>query len=153
MNKIVAILCLIFITHFSYGQACGIYRLRYVGYICSDSLKVHKIKIPTVHFLHGLEDTRLLTANPFIKINPPENRIIINSTSPLTSHLYINPKDLLSFYKSKKDTIPVTIIATAGSNSKEIQLNLTWEHIQIKKIQDDGFGNLFELNFNEIKIE
>lgn len=35
---------------YSFGQACGIYRITYVGNIKSESL-IEKIKLPTIEFL------------------------------------------------------------------------------------------------------
>jgi hypothetical protein len=42
-------------SQFSYGQACGIYRIEYVGNIAPTDRGNVKIYLPTTMFLHGVE--------------------------------------------------------------------------------------------------
>tara|TARA_A100000171_G_C2022905_1_gene91976 strand:- start:96 stop:551 length:456 start_codon:yes stop_codon:yes gene_type:complete len=146
------ILTILFLTiQYSFGQSCGIYRINYVGSIKSEALKIEKIKVPTIMFLHGLENEN--SELGFSEIDLTTNDIDIQLRSNLTSNLYENAEDLLKLYKTKRENIPIIIVASKNGNKKEIRKELTWNDIQIHKISDEEFGNLFELNLNQISIE
>ncbi len=145
MKRIVILLIFIFTIQSSFGQACGIYRIKYVGNIKSDSIKIKKIKLPTIKFLHGLDEE-------FIENKPSANEFDIEIRSHLTSHLYTNAESLLNLYKVKRKTLPILITVIENGKNREIQLELSWNNVKIKKIEDQNFGNLFELNLNDINI-
>ena len=125
--------------------------MKYVGIIKSESLKIEKIKLPTIKFLHGLEEEN--SENAFIEIEPIENEIDVKLISHLTSHLYGKAENLLEFYKTKRENIPIIITVIENGKQKELRIELTWNNIQITEINDDGFGRLFELNLNELKVK
>ena len=151
MNRIFILLILSLTIQSSFGQACGIYRIKYVGNIKSESLKIEKIKLPTIEFLHGLEERN--SGKGFIEIKLSENKIDIEIGSHLTSHLYEEAESLLKLYKTKRVNIPIFITVIENGKNKEIQIELTWNDVKIKKLEDQKFGNLFELNLNEINIK
>jgi len=151
MKRIFILLILSLTIQYSFGQACGIYRIKYVGKINSESIKIEKIKLPTIEFLHGLEEEN--SEKGFIEIKPNENEIDIELGSHLTSHLYEKTENLLKLYKTKRENIPIVITVIENGKNKEIRIELTWNNIQIGKLEDEKFGNLFELNLNEINIE
>lgn len=151
MKRIFILLILSLTIQYSFGQACGIYRIKYIGKINSESRKIEKIKLPTIEFLHGLEEEN--SENGYIEIKPIENGIDIQLRSHLTSHLYEKSENLLKLYKTKKENIPIVITVIENGKNKEIRIELTWDNIQIKKIVDNKFGNLFELNLNEINVD
>ena len=151
MKRIFILLILSLSIQYTFGQACGIYRIKYVGNIKSESLKIEKIKLPTIEFLHGLENES--SEKGFIEIEPIANGIDIELGSPLTSHLFGKTENLLKFYKTKRENIPIIITVIENGKNKEIRIELTWNNIQIKKLEDEKFGNIFELNLNEIKIK
>ena len=151
MKRIFILLILSFTIQSSFGQACGIYRIKYIGKIDSASIRIEKIYLPTIEFLHGLEEENL--EKGFIEINPIENGIDIELGSHLTSHLYDKSENLLKLYKTKRENIPIIITVIEKGKNKEIRVELTWDNIQISKLEDDKFGNLFELNLNEINIK
>ncbi|MGY3793750.1 hypothetical protein [Aquimarina sp. 433] len=151
MKRILLLTILSLTIQYSFGQACGIYRIKYVGTIKSESAKIEKIKLPTIEFLHGLEDKSL--EKKFIEINLTSNKIDTKLASHLTSYLYEKAENLLKFYKTKKESIPINITVTRNGKKEQIQTELTWSNIQISKIDDEKFGNLFELNLNEINIK
>ncbi len=151
MKRIFILLILSLTIQYSFGQACGIYRIKYVGKINSESIKIEKIKLPTIEFLHGLEEEN--SEKGFIEIKPIENGIDIELASHLTSHLYGKSENLLKLYKEKKENIPIVITVIENGKTKEIRIELTWNNIQISKLDDDKFGNLFELNLKEINIK
>ncbi len=144
-------LILSFTIQYSFGQACGTYRIKYVGKIKSESQKIEKVKLPTIEYLHGLEEEN--SEKGFIEIKPISNEINIKLDSHLTSHLYEKTENLLKFYKTKRENIPIIIIVVENGRSKELRTELTWNTIQIKKIEDGKLGNLFELNLTEINIK
>ncbi|WP_298425524.1 hypothetical protein [uncultured Kordia sp.] len=151
MKRIFILLILSLTIQYSFGQACGIYRIKYVGKINSESIKIEKIKLPTIEFLHGLEEEN--SERGFIEIKPIENEIDIELASHLTSHLYGKSENLLKLYKEKKENIPIVITVIENGKTKEIRIELTWNNIQISKLDNDKFGNLFELNLKEINIK
>ncbi len=151
MKKIIILIFLSLTIPFSFGQACGIYRINYVGNIKSESLKIEKIKLPTIQFLHGLEDEN--SEKPFTEIEFTNNQINAELRSHLTSHLYGKSENLLKFYKTKRESIPIIIIVVENGIKREIRTELTWNNIQITELKDDRFGNLFKLNLNEISIK
>ncbi len=150
MKRMLILLILTLTFQNSFGQACGIYRIKYVGSIKTDSLKIEKIKLPTIEFLHGLEDEN--SEISFMEIEPTDGRINIELRSLLTSHLYGETKNLLKFYKTKRENITIIIVNDKGEKRK-ILTELTWNNIQINKIEDEKFGNIFELNLKEINIK
>ncbi len=150
MKRMLILLILTLTFQNSFGQACGIYRIKYVGSIKTDSLKIEKIKLPTIEFLHGLEDEN--SEISFMEIEPTDGRINIELRSLLTSHLYGETKNLLKFYKTKRENITIIIVNDKGEKRK-ILTELTWNNIQINKSEDEKFGNIFELNLKEINIK
>ena len=151
MKRIFILLILSLTIQYSFGQACGIYRIKYTGSLKSESLKIEKIKLPTIEFLHGLEDEN--SEISFVEIEPTDNRINIELRSPLTSHLYGETESLLKFYKTKRESIPIIIIAIENGKKRKIRIELTWNNIQINKLEDEKFGNVFELKLNEINVK
>ena len=150
MRRVFIPLIFSFMIQCSFGQACGIYRIKYIGNIKSESLQVENVKLPTIEYLHGLEEEN--SEKAFVEIKPIDNEIDIELVSGLTSHLY-DLEGLLKFYKAKRNSIPVMILVTQNGQNKEIRIDLTWNNIQIKGQKDEKFGNLFELNLNEIRIK
>ena len=151
MKRIFILLILSLTIQSSFGQACGIYRINYVGNIKSESLKIEKVKLPTIEFLHGLENEN--SEKGFIEIESIANGIDIELSSHLTSHLYEKAENLLKLYKTKRKNIPLFITVIDNGKKREIKIELNWNDVQIKKLEDEKFGNLFELNLNEINIK
>ena len=127
MKRIFILLILSLTIQYSFGQACGIYRIKYVGKINSESIKIEKIKLPTIEFLHGLEEEN--SEKGFIEIKPNENEIDIELGSHLTSHLYEKTENLLKLYKTKRENIPIVITVIENGKNKEIRIELTWNNI------------------------
>ena len=151
MKRMLILLILTLTFQNSFGQACGIYRIKYVGSIKTDSLKIEKIKLPTIEFLHGLEDEN--SEISYVEIEPTDGRINIELRSPLTSHLYGETENLLKFYKKKRESITIIIIVKDKGKKRKILTELTWNNIQINKIEDENFGNIFELNLKQLNIK
>ncbi|WP_157814148.1 hypothetical protein [Olleya sp. Bg11-27] len=121
-----------------------------MGNIKAKALKIETIKLPTIAFLHGLEEEN--SDRGSIEIVQNTNNIAIELPSPLTSHLYSKAENLINLYKLNRQNIPIVITVIANGKSKKIRIELSWDTIQINKLEDDHFGNLFEVNLNEITI-
>uniref|UniRef100_UPI00404B5D30 hypothetical protein n=1 Tax=Flavobacterium sp. TaxID=239 RepID=UPI00404B5D30 len=117
----------------------------------SELLTIEKIKLPTIEFLHGFAEEN--SENGFIEIEPIDNDINVEVRSFLMSELYEKPESLLKLYKTKRNKIPIIIKVIENGKPKEIRMELTWNNIQISKLENEQFGNLFELNLNEIILQ
>lgn len=151
MKRIFILLILSLSIQYCFGQSCGIYRIKYVGKIKSESLKIEKIKLPTTAFLEGIGEEN--SEFGFIEIEPIANEIDVELGSHLTSNLYKKSENLLNLYKAKRENIPLIITIIEKGKNKEIRIELTWDTIQVSTLKDDKYGNLFELNLNEINIK
>ena len=151
MKRIYILLILILTIQYSFGQACGIYRIKYIGNIKSESLKVEKIKLPTIEFLNGIENEQ--TEKSFIEIEINNYQINAEISSKLTSNLYSKAESLLKFYQENRNSISIIVIVIENGTKREILKEFSWNNIQISKLEDDKFGNLFELNLNKINLD
>jgi len=150
MKRIFILIILILTIQYSFGQACGIYIINYIGKINSETLQIEKIKLPTIELLHGVEEEN--SEIGFIEIKPIENEINVKLSSHLTCHLFRKAENLLKFYKTKRKSVPIIITVIENGKHKEMRIELTWDNIKITEINEDGFGGLFELNLNEIIV-
>lgn len=150
MRRLLILMVLSLAFQYSFGQACGLYRIKYVGKVKSDSLQIENIKLPSIQFLHGLEDEKSELGS-YTSI-PNTGEIDVEIGSHTTSHLYDKSEDLLNFYRRNREGIPIVITVIKLGKSEEIRVDLTWDNIQINKLEDQSFGNLFELNLNVINI-
>jgi len=150
MKRIIALIILMLTIQYSFGQACGVYRIKYVGNIESKSLKVEKIKLPTIEYLHGLEGES--SEKGYVEIDLESNGIEIQLGSHLTSHLYDKPESLLKLYMEKRENIPIIITAIENGISREIEMEINWSDIQITKLEDENFGNFFKLDLKRINL-
>ena len=73
MKRIFTLIILTLTIQYSFAQSCEIYRIKCIGKIKSDSLKVEKIKLPTIDFLFGKDEKNL--RNKFVKTESNENKI------------------------------------------------------------------------------
>jgi len=135
-----------------YGQACGIYRIKYTAFIQSNNnAEVVQVKLPSISFLHGYEKTG--SERAFIVSDVVKNKIEVEIRSPLTSYLSNDASIYLELYREKNEALPIILIVLKENIRQELTITLSWDQIEMKKIEDDRFGNLFELNLNEIKVE
>lgn len=150
MNKIIPLFFLFIGYQFTFGQACGKYRLKYTGEIIVDSEEIINMKLPTTMFLHGLEDKDADLA--FVETRPIDNKIDLEIYSHLTS-VFTDEEILLNMYQKNTKSIPADIIINSNGVIKKINLSIPWSTIHLNVIEDNKFGTLFELDLNLIKIE
>lgn len=131
----------------TFGQACGMYRINYVGEVKTELNDIKKIKLPTTMFLHNLEMDNSKLA--FIEINLNDGEFDFETKSHLTSHLYSDAQKLKEYFQSKRKSIPIILISEKDGIVTEKKYAINWEQINMKMIDDDGFGILFQLNLGE----
>lgn len=117
-KNIFTILTLMLFIHTSFSQACGIYRIKYVGKIEFKTHKIEKIKLPSIMFLHNVVDRNENVA--FIEVDINEDNINKEISSHLTSHLYDNSNKLLEFYKNSRDNLLIVFTINEDGNYREI---------------------------------
>lgn len=148
MKNFILFFLLFFVVQSAMGQACGKYRVRIVGNLMKPE-NVEMVKVPRIYYLENpsVESSE----DVYINTIPFQGKISIELPSPTTSHLYDTPEDLVKFYKKKLEYYPL-IILTKGEERREIKVDVKWEDIQVKKIEDDNFGNLFEFDLRDIWV-
>jgi len=149
MKSIVTLIVLFLTVQSAIGQACGVYRIQYVGQV--NAINIKEIKLPTTQFLHKLERSDSELA--FMTFKPENMEVNLGLRSHLTSRLYQKAEELKRFYKSKRTSMPIIIVIEENGRNIEIVKQLNWENIEMKIIDDDGFGKLFELNLKEVSLE
>ncbi|MCP4460246.1 MAG: hypothetical protein GY816_19815 [Cytophagales bacterium] len=141
---------LLFLTFFylsflsSFGQACGKYRIKYLGTIQSE-IRVKKVKLLSIFFRHGVGEK-------MIELLPEGKVFEIDLLSHLTSHHFSEPYDLLEFNKQHAGYFPITLTIIEAGQERNIRVKPSWDDIEITLKEDEGFGNLFEINLGELGI-
>jgi hypothetical protein len=148
LKNLISIILLLFICSTAMGQACGKYRVRIVGKLMIPE-NVELVKVPRISYLQNpsIETPEEI----FIDVIPFQEQLSIELPSPLTSHLFDTPEELISFYKKNLDYYPLLIL-TKGEEQMEVKAEINWKDIRVKNIEDDGFGNLFEFNLGDIWV-
>lgn len=147
MKNLILILLFIFSARTSFGQACGIYRINYVGQIVSNSNNIIKIKLPNTFYLHSkeTEDSKL----DFLTSELDEGNFNIEIRSHLTS-IYSNSQKLKETYKSKRSSIPIILILENNGQLTEKIIIIDWNQVEISIINDEKLGNLFKVDLGKI---
>ena len=131
----------------TFGQACGKYRLKYIGVIKTESKDIKRIKLPTPMLLQSVEKWNSELA--FFELKIENGKIEAEIYSHLTSVFY-KSENLLNVYKKKRSSIPIILIINENGTEKEIIKEISWTDVIMTDKQDDKFGTLFELNLKEI---
>lgn len=135
--------------HVAFGQACGIYRIEYVGTISSNSNEVVRVYLPNTVLLHGLKNEKF--ERSFIDTNLTNGNFSVKIGSHLTTP-YNKVDHLLSFYKAKLDKFKMKVSYKEDNLIKEKVLEIDWNNIEVSIIDDGKFGTLFRFNLKEIRI-
>ena len=132
------------------GQACGKYRLKYIGHISPNDYQVIQIKLPTTRLLHGYvtEDD----PSAFITLDNQENDSInFQIASHLTSELYGNPNRYLELYRKVRIVFPLKLVIRTSNREKEKTIHIPWDKVVFNSIDDEGLGNLIQMDLGEIE--
>jgi len=149
MKKIVTLLVIFCLTQFSFAQSCALYSIKYTGSVSVKSLKIEKIKLPLIDFLHKQKPCDLKITHIETSIVNNQFEIILGSPYGLT---FNNSEKLMSFYKSLNENLPIILVVLDKGNKKEIATTLDWNHIKIEKSTQEGFPRLFEIHLNQIEL-
>jgi hypothetical protein len=131
----------------AYGQACGIYRIEYVGNILSAKKEIVEVLLPTTMFLHGIEKER--SDRAFISTAPVNSQFRVEIGSHLTTP-YNNIDQLLSFFKERSERFKMKVSCLEGSSLKETTIEINWNNIEVSIIEDGKFGTLFRFRLKDI---
>lgn len=115
----------------SFGQACGVYELTYIGSVSSKPEKKTTIKLPSTLFFH-IYSKKEESKTSFYDFSLKESKIKSTIQSHLTSIYTSN--ELITLYKSNRDFIPL-LITTIDENRNE---NVQSLKIPIKKLKFRG---------------
>lgn len=149
MKQLLTLILFYFASHFAYGQACGVYRIEYVGHINTTSKKVVKIYLPTTMYLHGLE--KETSEKAFIETGLMKGLFRMEIHSHLTTP-YNNSNQLISFCKRQSDKFQMKIIYSENVSLKEVKIEIDWDEIEVSIIEDRKFGTLFRFSIGDISI-
>lgn len=147
MKKLFTFLIFTFLLQSAFGQACGIYRIRYIGPITSEKGTISSIEFPTTQFLSGLE--KISSENTFVEAQLYGGEFELDIKSHLGTP-YSDVESLMKFYKSKSPTFKMKVWIYGESEKQEMVLDIDWDEIEVTLINDGNFGALFEFRFKEI---
>jgi len=149
MKRLLIVILFYWISQSVYGQACGIYRIEYVGNISSTVREVEKVYLPTTMFLHKVEDDKSKKA--FIDTTLTNGLFRLQIASHLTTP-YNNVDQLLSYFKTQSDKFIMKVSYWENSSLKEATIEIDWNKIAISIIEDGKFGTLFKFTLKSISI-
>ena len=133
-------------VQWSYGQACGVYNLKYVGKFHSDSLKLLALKLPTDQFLQGSINEDLEDA--YAAANLVGNEFSLEVVSRLTS-AYPKKENLVALYKQKSPKFRLKLKVLGKHQLKEIIIELDWDEISVTEL-DKKYETTFEFDLHNI---
>ncbi len=149
MKRLLVLTIFYLVSQLAYGQACGIYRIEYVGNTGTTSKKITKVFLPNTMFLHGFETEN--SEQAFVETTLTNGAFNIKIGSHLTTP-YNDLNQLLSFYKEKSDKFRMKVSYLENGSLKEMKLEMDWNKIEVSIIEDGGFGTLFRFRLNDISI-
>jgi hypothetical protein len=149
MKRILSMTLFYLASQFSYGQACGIYRIEYVGNIAATNKEFVKVSFPSIKFLHGVEKENSELA--FINTTLTNSLFKVEICSDLTTP-YTNINKLLSFYRKQSDKFKMKISYLENGSLKDAKIAIEWDKIEVSVVEDGKFGTLFRFTLKDISI-
>ncbi|OJJ23321.1 hypothetical protein BKI52_02885 [marine bacterium AO1-C] len=147
MNKIKLLLLLFFGIYLNgFGQACGVYKIVYKGYIKSD-VAIQEVKFPSRDFLEQ-DGSKSLKQKQWVTnfqkaLSGKFNDIIYYPTCSAGASV----KTRINWIKKGKTFLPLLVITTDG---KRIWIRVPIDQIEFNEAKKNK--NNIEINFKEIKI-
>lgn len=143
-------LTLFFLAYqFSYGQACGIYRIEYSGNITTTDKQIVKVYLPTTMLLHNVEKEQ--SEQAFIETTLTNGTFKVEVGSHLTTP-YNSIDQLISFYKKQSDVFKMKVSYSENGTLMETIIEIDWDKIEVKIIEDGKFGTLFRFAFKDLVV-
>ncbi len=149
MKKLFAFLIFTLLLHSAFGQACGIYRIRYIGFVTSEKGTISSIEFPTTQFLSGLE--KISSESAFVEAQLYDREFELDIKSHLGTP-YSDVESLMKFYKSKSPVFKMKAVVYDGSVKQELIVDINWNEIEVTLIDDGNPGAMFEFRFKEIVL-
>ena len=149
MKRLLILTLFYLASQFACGQACGIYRIEYVGNIATTNREVVKVYLPTTMFLHGVEKEK--SDRAFIDTTLTNGTFKVEIGSHLTTP-YNDINQLLSFYKMQSDKFKMKVSYLENGSVKEKTIDIDWNKIEVSVIEDGKFGTLFRFMLKDISI-
>ncbi|MCU0436767.1 MAG: hypothetical protein MUC49_02565 [Raineya sp.] len=143
MKKINGIIILLFfLSHWVYGQACGMYKIQYIGKISSNK-QIKAVYLPTPDFLEGYVNFRNEDALLKASVNNNQfNGYLISSLG----RVYRDEQQILSVYQSKHSKFKIKIEFLSKNVLKTKIIEIDWNDIQVAKQKDTDMSTfLFDL--------
>lgn len=137
-------------TYIVNGQACGFYRLKYIGEIEAKGIKIQSIRLPSVSLLLGYDS--IDSEDAFIEVQLLDGKIEIETASPTTSELHNEPNKYLQIYRERLPVIPFIVYQFESGVIKEVKLELSWDDVKLTKVKDDIRWPRFDLNIGVINL-
>lgn len=149
MKRLLTLTLFYLTCQFAYGQACGIYRIEYVGNIVTTDKKIVKVYLPTTMLLHGVKKEK--SERAFIDTTLKNGAFKIEIGSHLTTP-YNSIDQLISFYKQQSHKFKLKISYLENGLSKEKTIEIDWDKIEVSIIKDGNFGTLFIFSFKDLVV-
>ena len=148
MKKINGIIILLFfLSHWVHGQACGMYKIQYIGKISSNK-QIKAVYLPTTSFLNGYVDFD--DKDAFEKVSLKNYQIDAKFVSRL-GRVYQDEQQILSVYQSKHSKFKIKIEFLSKNVLKTKIIEIDWKDIQVTKQKDTDMStflfNLKTINF------
>lgn len=149
MKQLLLFFLFVLTTQFTLGQACGIYRIEYVGSFVNPSKEIVRVHLPTTMLLHGIEKENDEIA--FVETTLIKGSINVEICSHLTTP-YTNIDDLLSLYQKHFPKFPMKVFYYENNLLKEETIKIDWNDIEVKIVEDGKFGTLFKFTLNALNF-
>jgi hypothetical protein len=149
MRQLLALTLFFLAYQFSFGQACGIYRIEYFGNITTTDKQIVKVYLPTTMLLHNVEKEQ--SKQSFIETNLTNGIFKIEVSSHLTTP-YNNIDQLIAFYKKQSDIFKMKVSYSENGTLKEKIIEIDWDKIEVTIIEDGKFGTLFRFAFKDLAV-
>lgn len=149
MKRLLTLTLFYLAYQFAHGQACGIYRIEYVGNITMTDKQIVKVYLPRTMLLHGIE--KETSERAFINTTLTNGAFKIEIGSPLTTP-YDSIDQLISSYKKQSDMFKMKVSYLENGSLKETTIEIDWDEIEVSIIEDRKFGTLFRFTFKDFAI-
>ncbi|PZR09691.1 MAG: hypothetical protein DI539_21795 [Flavobacterium psychrophilum] len=149
MKRFLLLILFYLAFQFSYGQACGIYRIEYVGSVTATGKEIVKVYLPTTMFLHRVEEEK--SERAFIEAASVNGLFNIEIGSHLTTP-YNDIDQLRSYYKKRSKKFKMKVAYRENNLLREKVIGIGWDEIEISIVEDGKFGTLFRFALKDIAI-
>jgi hypothetical protein len=149
MKRLTIVTLLYLAPQFAFAQACGIYRIEYVGNVTSKTDEIIKVYLPTTMFLHAIEKETSRLA--FVDTKLENGSFKIEISSHLTTP-YDDIDALLEYYMKQSGKFKMKVSYLVNNSLTKESIEIDWKNIGVTIVEDGEFGTLFRFNLGDISI-